>query len=191
MGCIIRLYCLLLAVCLTPACAATLGIARQELEAFYGLYGRRVPGVALYSATVCSDAPVTIPEGRIGILVLERGVSIVDRGLIDPVGMRAHRRSRKYKAAEVAKWAGFLGASLTAGGVVSASRGVAIAFPLIAQLADRLSGQWASESVPPVGITDRWLDPAATLAVPAGGCRSLLFLGSYRRDIVTFVAAID
>lgn len=188
---LIRLYCLILAACLLPAQTATVSVSRQPLEAFYAVYGRKLQGVALYSATACSSAAVTLPMGRVAQASIIEGIGVVDRALIESIGVRAHKKSRKYIAAEMIKWGAFLGATLTAGGVVSASQGIAVAFPMLAQVSDRLSGQWAQESTVPPSVAGRWLDPGTALQIPAGGCASLLYLGDYRRDKSQFSVSLE
>lgn len=155
-------------------------VSHQPLEVFKAAFMEKLNNVAMYDALVCNsgDAQGTVSGGMVMQAAASK-VSIINRGLVEMTAMRAKKKSKKYIAAEIAKWVALAGATLVSGGVISASDSVSVIFPVVAAASDRLSKNWDSiqQQMP---LPQGWLaaDEAYILAPKA--CTTRLFLGGFR-----------
>jgi hypothetical protein len=168
-----------------PSAKFRISVSHQPLEVFKAAFLEKLPNVAMYDVLVCNvgDAPGAI-SGGIVMQTAASKVSLISRSLVEITAARARTKSKKYKAAEMAKWASIVGAMLVSGGTISASTDIAVIFPIVTAASDRLSKQFDQSSLPSSSL-GQWLSADESFPLSPQACTSRLFLGGFKPGFQT------
>lgn len=160
--------------------------SHQPLEVFKAAFVAKLPSVAMYEAVVCNTGPTAgAISGGVVLQAANSKISTVNHRMVELTAARAKHRSKKYIAAQMAKWAALVGATLISGGTIAASEGIAVIFPIVAVVGDRMEKQFQDENVPVANIGP-WLAPEESVSLPPASCAARLFLGRYDPKFQSF-----
>jgi hypothetical protein len=166
----------------------TASFSVQPLETWKAAIGKRLPGTAVYDATVCNagQATVVIPAGRV-FTAARTKISTVSPLLV------ANTLSRSQDKTVAARTLEILGFFVWGIGVATISDSLKIpdnakiALPLIGEALAHVGGVVRAK-VPSI---DRSAFLEGPLALGANACESRLMLGEYRKDVAHFDVAIQ
>jgi hypothetical protein len=166
----------------------TASFSVQPIEAWRAAIGKRLPGTAVYDATICNTGPMAIivPAGRV-FTAARTKISTVSPLLVAHTLTRAQDKTAAARVLEIVGIIAWGVGVATVTDSLKIPENAKVALPLIAEALSHVGGLLKAK----VPTIDRSAFLEGPLALGANACESRLMLGEYRKDVTHFDVAIQ